>query len=524
MVPVVLARAPSFGNVTVTIEMEEGVIEITTLNNRATATINSSLLAFNSRPRYIGPDPLGPFVFDEDSPTDEPLLIVDITTLFEDETEWDQMGFTASGDLAQTNVKVEFIEYDFVITNLKMNWHGNISLSLRVTDDGGTGGPDARLGTDSPQFKVIIRPVNDPPSYVGPVEGSTYTVDEDPDLTEPIALHDVTRLFTDVDGDPLRYRLEVPEVMQDKVTLEVINGSLCLVDVEEDWNGEVTYRVIAFDDGEDGIADNQDDLLASSPRFTLSILPVNDAPTTVGKIPRVTMDGDHPQSMDLAPFFEDVDGDVLFFVLTFDPAAVVEAVITKTQTSDAMLTVTLVDADFYGYIQVNITCYDRDPVGSAEQPLSVTTGFILEVRGDHPPPDWPPTEPLLSADPAEPEEGEEVVLTATGAVDPEGTDLMYMWRLEGHLLFDWSANHSIRHTFDTAGTYNITVIARDLGQNTNSTTLVLVVKEKATPEPPDPDPEPEAEPSSFWTGLAIGLVIAIVAVSMVLYLYRFRPD
>jgi hypothetical protein len=105
----------------------------------------------------------------------------------------------------------------------------------------------------------------------------------------------------------------------------------------------------------------------------------------------------------------------------------------------------------------------------------------------------------------------------SGASDPEGTRLEFLWRLDGLLLFDWSVNATVVHTFDGPGTYIINVTARDAGGLVTGTSLALVVVEDGSePEPPMPN-DPDG-PSVFLTGLIAVVVIALVGLVAVLYL------
>jgi hypothetical protein len=514
-----LERAPSFGNVSVTIGPIPGsdFIEITTLNNRAEASLNLSLLSFNSRPMYIGPDEPVPLVLDEDQNIAEPILIANLTELFEDDRGWDNLDFSVSTEPpGQTHVEAGIVNDSLMVFSLEKDWNGNVSFLITAEDL-----YDRGMETYSPPFVVIVRPVNDPPMYTGPAEVEVHQGVEDQDLSDPVELVDVTGMFYDVDGDDLRYTLEIKEEHSVGVTLELVDGIVVWTSVEKDWWGDVLFRVVALDGGADGVVGNDDDAVASTPYHNLSVAPVNDPPVLVGSIPRGTIRDHEPYELDLEPYFEDPDGDALFFAIAVEPEGIVGVSWPAAGPSDAFVVFTPTDEDFYGYLQVNVTCYDRDPTGSAEQPGIVVGEFLIEIVGPHTPMEYHPWAPNISATPEDPEEGEPVTFKATGAFDPEGTELTYQWRIDGNIMVDWTTDTSVTFTFEEEGNYTISVTVRDMAGLTNETNMPISVTKEVV-GPPDPDPQPDSEPGSFYMGILVGVVIAVVVLLVVLYMYNRR--
>ena len=74
--------------------------------------------------------------------------------------------------------------------------------------------------------------------------------------------------------------------------------------------------------------------LTASAEVRVTVLPVNDAPEAVGVIPeQAAEEGGEPATVDLSPYFTDVDGDALVYTAeSSDPSAAVAAVTGSTLT------------------------------------------------------------------------------------------------------------------------------------------------------------------------------------------------
>lgn len=91
--------------------------------------------------------------------------------------------------------------------------------------------------------------------------------------------------------------------------------------------------------------------LSARATVSVTVLPVGEAPTTVGVIPdQMLQEGADPVSLDLAPYFADIDGDRLMFEAMSSDLEVVTVAVTGTMlyvtpvvTGAAMVTVTAVD-------------------------------------------------------------------------------------------------------------------------------------------------------------------------------------
>ena len=151
-------------------------------------------------------------------------------------------------------------------------------------------------------------------------------------------LIDVTANDTDPDGDPLRV---VAVMAPAHGTATVVAGGLRYVPAP-DYNGpdRFTYRV-ADSDGETAAA-----------AVTVAVVPVNDAPLAVGSIPNQRLEeGGPPATLEVAPYFEDPDDEVLTYTATTSNPSVATVVaagatltLTPVVTGNAAVTVTAADA------------------------------------------------------------------------------------------------------------------------------------------------------------------------------------
>ncbi|MGA1848734.1 MAG: LamG-like jellyroll fold domain-containing protein, partial [Thermoplasmatota archaeon] len=152
---------------------------------------------------------------------------------------------------------------------------------------------DGKGGTDDKSLSLRVLNVNDPP------EALEDTVDieikEDGfDITE-----NVLDMFTDIDGDDLRYSLGVTEHLQ----VDILRKGEVYIRPEADWSGEESFELTAGDGTDE-----------TTITFNIKVLPVNDAPVD----PRVSgpavyyLDGDQT----VTGSADDVDtaqGDTLTF-------------------------------------------------------------------------------------------------------------------------------------------------------------------------------------------------------------------
>ena len=227
----------------------------------------------------------------------------------------------------------------------ELNWYGEDSFSYTVADAGGL--------TSKATVTVTVTPVNDPPEAVD---------DEAETLEDVPAVVDVLANDTDVDGDPL----EVVAVgAASHGTTAVVPGGVRYASVLN-WYGTDRFTYTIADPGG----------LTSTATVTMTVHPVNDPPEAVGVIPDQSIEeGGPPATLDLTPYFTDVDGDPLTYTaVSSDETAVTTSVSGSTLTLTAVVT---------GSATVTVTAADVEGL-TATQTFGVRVGdrLVREVLTD----------------------------------------------------------------------------------------------------------------------------------------------
>ncbi len=223
-----------------------------------------------------------------------------------------------------------------------LNWYGEDRFSYTATDPGGL--------TSEATVVVTVTPVNDPPE----------AVDDEAETLEDVAVVvDVLANDTDVDGDPLTVVSAGPAA----------HGATAIVDnsvrysPDLNWYGTDRFSYTIADPGG----------LTASATVTMTVLPVNDAPEAVGVIPDQTLEeGGGTATVDLTPYFTDVDGDALSYTaVSSDESAVTVAVVGATLTLSPVVT---------GTATVTVTAADPDGLTAVQTfGVSVGDGLVREV-------------------------------------------------------------------------------------------------------------------------------------------------
>ena len=189
---------------------------------------------------------------------------------------------------------------------------------------------------------VKITNVNEPPE----AEDDEAATDEDHAVTVDVLAND-----TDPDGD----RLLVESVSAAAHGTATVAAGGVLYTPEPNYHGADRFTYVVSDgNGETAEA-----------RVDVTVLPVNDAPAPVGVIPDQALDeGGGEATVELAPFFEDIDGDPLEYrASSSDPSVAMAAV------SRAVLTLAPVE---YGSAAVTVTAEDQGG-------LTATQTFVVGV-------------------------------------------------------------------------------------------------------------------------------------------------
>ena len=215
------------------------------------------------------------------------------------------------------------------------DWHGTDRFVYTAADGNG--------GTAEAEVVVTVAAVNDAPVAVA----DTAATDEDRPVTVDVLAND-----RDVDGDALR--IESVSQPTHGMSRATTNG----VEYAPDTNWHGTDRfVYTAADGNGGTAEAE---------VVVSVAAVNDGPVAVGAIPDQVLDeGGPPAVFDLAPYFEDPEGDSLTYTAASSDPDVAGSLV-----EGSLLTVTPVS---YGSASIEVTA--RDPGGlSASQSFAVGAG------------------------------------------------------------------------------------------------------------------------------------------------------
>ena len=179
------------------------------------------------------------------------------------------------------------------------SFHGSDRFTYVVADAGGL--------ADTATVEVTVTPRNDAPEAAD----DRATTREDEEIDIPVLDNDA-----DPDGDRLRVRSVspaghgTPEVAADGTSVSYLPNP--------NYHGPDRFTYVVADPG--GLADTA--------TVEVTVTPVNDGPAAVGAIPDQLLDeGDGGVTLELAPYFTDIDGDPLTFSAETSNADVVTAVV-----------------------------------------------------------------------------------------------------------------------------------------------------------------------------------------------------
>jgi membrane protein implicated in regulation of membrane protease activity len=194
------------------------------------------------------------------------LLTID---LLASDVDGDELIFSASAD---NNAAVDVVGSSLTVAPAQ-NYYGSIVVGVTVYDG---------YLSDSTSFWLNVTPINDAPELGDLADAS---VAEDNSYTLELS-------GTDIDGDTLTFQASV-----DGNGSVSVDGSTLAVTPAQDFNGDLTVSVIASDGQASG-----------SGTFTLTVIPVNDAPV-------ITSLDDQVIAEDTSLIFNisasDIDGDDL---------------------------------------------------------------------------------------------------------------------------------------------------------------------------------------------------------------------
>ncbi len=180
------------------------------------------------------------------------------------------------------------------------NYHGPDRFTYVVADTDGL--------ADTATVEVTVTPVNDAPEAAD----DRATTAEDEAVEIPVLDNDM-----DLDGDRLQVR-SVSPAGHGAAEVAVDGTSVSYVP-DPNYHGPDRFTYVVADT--DGLTDTA--------TVEVTVTPVNDGPAAVGAIPDQLLDeGDDGVTVELTPFFTDLDGDPLTFSAETSNADVVTAAVT----------------------------------------------------------------------------------------------------------------------------------------------------------------------------------------------------
>ncbi|MXW55975.1 MAG: tandem-95 repeat protein [Gemmatimonadales bacterium] len=272
------------------------------------------------------------------------------------------------GRVAATDPDDDELTYEMVSGDRQRFAVGALDAEVRYV------GPGEDFETGPNRFELTVRALD---GFGG--EARTEVVIEVTDVNEaPEAVDDravtpedravtvdVLANDTEPDGDPLSVR-SVTAPAHGAVRL--VSGGVVMYTPEADFHGADSFAYVASDGR--GLSDTA--------TVEVTVLPVNDAPKAIGRVPDQTLDeGGGPVQVDVSLYFGDVDGDALTYGARSNDTGVVLA-----SAAGAVLTLTPV---LYGTATVTVTAWDPAGlaatqsvrVGVSDRPQRAVLGNVL---------------------------------------------------------------------------------------------------------------------------------------------------
>ena len=215
------------------------------------------------------------------------------------------------------------------------DWHGTDQFVYTAADGNG--------GTATAEVEVVVDPVNDAPEAVA----DTAATAEDTKVVIDVLANDM-----DVEADALE--IESVSAPSNGTARVAASGGVEYTP-ETDWHGTDGF-IYTVTDGNGGTAKAE---------VVVEVASVNDAPEAMGTIPDQALEeGGAAVTLDIAPYFEDQDGDPLTYTAVSSDRSVVAVSVTGSS-----LTLTPVS---YGPASIEVTA--NDPGGlSAVQTFAVNS-------------------------------------------------------------------------------------------------------------------------------------------------------
>ncbi|MDP6637593.1 MAG: lamin tail domain-containing protein, partial [Phycisphaerae bacterium] len=295
-------------------------------------------------------NPVADFSVDEDASD----TVIDLAAVFDDpDLPGDTLAYSVTSNTNSGLVATSVVGSDLTLS-YPADQNGSSEITVRATDQDGAG------SWVEDTFTVTVDPINDAPTLVSPI--ADFAVDEDALDT----VIDLSSVFDDVDlSDALTYEVAL-NTDSGLVATDVIGSDLTLSYLA-DQSGSADITVRATDSGAPG--------LFVEDTFTVTVNPINDAPTLIALLADVIVDQNDPDTIiDAAGVFDDVDSsDIL--TLSIEGNTNPDLVTVSLVGSDITLSYA---ADQYGSADVTIRATDSGTPG-----LWVEDTFTVTVNSDN---------------------------------------------------------------------------------------------------------------------------------------------
>jgi hypothetical protein len=296
-------------------------------------------------------DPPGEIRMDEDSEK-----TIDLTKIFWD-PEGDDLTFGTLGGKENFTLLLSH-STDLLTIRPDPDWYGTEEISVWVHD----GRPDQKNTT---KIILTVRSVADPPFVI---DGAAVKVEIFEDEVNTTALT-LKNIFGDVDIEDkfLIYSSDQNEFVS--VEIDQTSGRVTLWG-DENYNGLQKMTFYAADTYNYRV----------SHQINVIVLPTNDQPEAVGKIPRLQMSEGSNSHIDVGTYFMDIDADDLYYYAEWDQQDAISFDNKDSNPLNSWFDIYPEDPNFYGFVQVIFICYDRDPLDPEMEPEESRQSAILEVE------------------------------------------------------------------------------------------------------------------------------------------------
>jgi len=368
---------------------------------------------------------------------------IDLKTVFWD-PEGDSLTYGRTGGDANFTIIISQSEGTLLIRP-NPDWYGTDTITIWAHD----GRPDMKNATT---VMIIVKSVPDAPE-VRKEAPKVISIYEDEVNTTALNLNSV---FFDRDIEDKFLVFSADQNEHVNLEIDQTSGRVTLWG-QPNYNGQQELTFYSADTYNFRV----------SHTIRVIVIPVNDPPVTVGKIPRLVMDEGTKSHIDVGQYFEDIDGDALYYYADWDRKDAVNFDNLDSNPLNSWIDIYPENPDFYGFVQVVFIVYDRDLLDPKEQPYEARQSAILEVKNVN---DAPRIDAVNPDTDATIHELEEQTFTIVSIYDVDSTNFRYKWFVNDVEQVEWSgSSFTYTTSYDSTGIYRIRCEVKDnLGEPANT--------------------------------------------------------